>query len=271
MNKSNKNTHKFLGYVQLFFEALQYLIVIYAVFYVVRQAIEKAQATQDLDSKLTAYTTGAVLAVIIILLFAIMTFGIKWTEKFGDYLQDTLYLFPRWRRAILTPIIAISPWLVYWTAGKMETEITFKVVIGFYFFVFVNSSMISLIRDDHSKEKSPLSSYITRDVFLQDRQAALAKAFTVVEDQLAKKVGVTKNFSTGLINEAYQGDQSKLRLVIDGKDRTSQFRDFLAGAYSLLRNPRHHELIEDDLYTSNSIYAVAELLLEYVNASEKRE
>jgi len=268
---NNKKSLKVLTYVERFFVLLQYFVVGYAVFHVGRQAIEKAQTAQDTNSKLTAYATGAVLAIIIILLFVIMNFGVKWTEKFSDYLQNTLYIFPRWRRAILIPIISISPGLIYWAFGKMETEITFKIIVAFYFFVFVNSSMISLIRDDRSKENSPLSAYVTRDVFLQDRQAALAKAFTVVEDHLAKKVGSNNKFSTGLINEAYKGEQSKLRLVLDDIDRTSQFRDFLAGAYGMLRNPRHHQLIEDDLYTSHSIYAVAELLLEYVNLSETRE
>lgn len=271
MNNSQNNKYKFLEYIQRFFELLQYIIILYAIVSVIKEALENAQTLQDPNARIVAYLTATLVVFFIILFFVMLNLSLKWTEKLSSYLENTLYIFPRWRRAIIIPVVVISPWLIYWSISKMETEITFKVIVALYFFVFVNASIISLIRDDRSKEYSPLSKYIARDIFLQDRQAALAKAFTVVEDRLANKVGVTKKFSTGLINEAYQGEQSKLQLIIDGKDRTSQFRDFLAGAYGILRNPRHHALIEDDLYTSASIFAVAELLLEYVNSSEKRE
>jgi hypothetical protein len=213
---------------------------------------------------------GTVLIAVIVLLFAVIYFSFKWAEKLGDYVQNELYIFPRWRRAIIAPIVVASPGVIYWALGRMETEITIRVIVGLYFFIFVNASAISFIREDRLKEKSPLAKYISRDSYLQDRQAALIKAFTVVEDHLSNKVGGSNKFSKSLIDEAYKGNQSKLRLIVDGKDRTSDFRDFLAGAYGMLRNPRHHSLIEDDLYTSGSIYAVAEFLLEYVNASEKR-
>ncbi len=270
MDQKIKNNYKFLDYIQRFFEVLEYAIVAYAVFYVIRQAIERANAAQDQNAKIAAYSTGAVLVVAIILFFAVINFSLSWSEKLNVNLQNTLYIFPRWRRAIIVPIVSLSPYLIYWATSNMETEIAWRILIGFYFLVVVNAALISLIRDDRAKEYSPLSSYITRDVFLQDRQAAIAKAFIVVEDHLARKVGPTESFSRGLINEAF-GDgktKGKLKLIIDGKDKTSDFRNFFIGAYGLLRNPRHHTLIEDDIYASASIFAVAELLFQYVNESE---
>lgn len=269
--QSKSDKYKFLEYVERFFEVLQYVIIAYGVFHIVKQTTEKAQITQDQSARNTAYATGAVLIVLVLLFFTTISFGLKWTEKLSLNLQNTLYVFPRWRRAIISPAVALSPAIFYWAASKMDTELTFKILIGFYFLVVVNAALISIVRDDSAKDHSPLSAYIPRDAFLQDRQGALVKAFIIVEDRLAKKIGPTRKFSKSLIKEAYGSKESKLKLIIDDVDRTEDFGNFFSGAYGLIRNPRHHTLVEDDIYAAASIFAVAELLLQYVDKSEMRD
>ncbi len=114
MDQKTKNKYKFLDYIQHFFEVLEYVIVAYAAFYVIRQAIERANAAQDQNAKFTAYSTGAVLVIAIVLFFTVINFSLSWSEKLSVNLQNTLYIFPRWRRAIIAPIVGLSPYLIYW-------------------------------------------------------------------------------------------------------------------------------------------------------------
>ncbi len=51
------------------------------------------------------------------------------------------------------------------------------------------AALVSLVVDDRSVERSPIAKHVSREIFTQDYKAAVAHAFTAVEDHLKEKVG----------------------------------------------------------------------------------
>lgn len=244
----------------------QVIITIYLMGYVIYRA-----AFNEVRS-LTSLLFGIALATAIALLSFATSKGSQWLERLSDWLTNQLKIYPTIRRFTIAPGVASAPLLVYWAISNMQGEATLKVFVAIYFGIILPSAIVSLVIDDRAIEKSPLAKHVSRETFTQNSQAALAQAFTVMEQRLKEKIGgETKNYGRDLINEAYQGETSKLVFVSDGKDRTSQLRDLMAGAYSLLRNPRHHTIIDDDEHTALAIFSLTGLLLNFVDASELRK
>lgn len=268
----NKQTIlKTLDYIEKIANIVQYIFVGYAMFYMVKTGIDKAQSAGTANEKFASYAIGFGFAIVILVFFVVLNLSLKGLEQFSNWLESIFNVQPTLRRYIIVPAVALSPAWIYWASTNANIPLVIRIIFALYAFTGLNAALISIIREDQAKEKSPLRKHISRELFMQDPQMSLVKAFIVVEDTLTHKIAPTDKFSRKLINEAFQGEKSKLKLVIDGTDRTADFRDFLSGAYGMLRNPRHHALVEDDIYTAASIFSVAELLFQYIQESENRE
>lgn len=250
----------------------QAIIVTVFMFLVIRNGVIEGQRTGTIAGLISSLLPSIGIAGAIALMSLAINKGFQWLERLSEWLEDKFMLYPVIRRWIIAVSVSSAPLLVYWGVSRMQSSFIAKALVVLWFGLALPAAIISLIRADKLKEKSPLIKYISRESFAHDSQAAVAKAFTVVEQRLKEKIGIheTANYGYQLINEAYGGDHSKLMIFINGEDKTSQLRDFLCGAYTLLRNPRHHSLIEDDEYTADAIYSVAGLLLNFIDASEKR-
>jgi uncharacterized protein (TIGR02391 family) len=122
------------------------------------------------------------------------------------------------------------------------------------------------------RERAQLSKKISREIRIQNPQAAVENAFTHFEDHLLKRIsGDSTLYGNRLIKAAYEGEKSRLIFKSDGKDYTYHLNNLMSGAYSIFRNPRHHKIIEDDEQKAQAIISLAELLIELVDASEDRE
>jgi hypothetical protein len=89
--------------------------------------------------------------------------------------------------------------------------------------------------------------------------------------KLKEKLGTQPDKSSGqLISADYGGETSKLVLIIDGQDHTALMRELMSGFFTLLRNPLHHNLVDDDESKSLAMYSLSGLLLNYVDASKLR-
>lgn len=268
---NKKTILKVLDYLERIANIVQYFFVGYAMFYTIKTGMDEAQSTNIALEKFAFYAVGIGLAFVILVFFVILNLSLKGLNHLSDWFESVFNVQPTLRRYIIVPAVALSPAWIYGVSTNVNIPLIIRIIFALYAFIGLNAALISIIREDQAKEKSPLRKYVTRELFMQDPQASLVKAFIVVEDTLTHKVAPTEKFSKRLINEAFQGDKSKLKLVIDGADRTSDFRDFLSGAYGMLRNPRNHALVEDDIFTAASVFAVAELLFQYIQVSEKRD
>jgi hypothetical protein len=248
----------------------QTIIVIYMMIVVINRGINEGRASGTTTGLISSVFTSVAVAILIAVFFGAINIGFQWWENLSEWLENEFKLLPAYRRAIIALSVASTPLVLYWVVSNIHFNISVKIFLVIWYGLIFSAAVVSLARADKAMYNSPLTKYVSREVFARDQQAAVAKVFTVVEDRLKKKIGSTENFSTRLINEAYQGENSKLMLMVDGKDKTSQLRDMLSGAYSLLRNPGHHSLVEDDESTAFSLYAIAGLLLHFVEASEPR-
>ena len=228
--------------------------------------------SNGLQSDTSTELAGWIIATIIIsTIFAFISFAVWNWDQITERLENQFKLLPAFRRWFIFPGVLASLFfgfgqLVYWNA-----EITLKIIVTLYFGVGLPAALISLIREDRLREKSPLGDKISRKDFVQNPQATVAYAFTIMEARLKEKIGAeTEAYGDALINEAFAGEKSRLKLVLEGKDYTSHLRNFMSGAYGLLRNPRHHLLIEDDEHVALSVLGVAGLMSYFIDESEYR-
>jgi len=134
------------------------------------------------------------------------------------------------------------------------------------------AAIISLVREDLSKERTKLSQIISRETRIHNPQAAIENAFTHFEDHLLKRVsGNSRLYGNRLIQFAYDGKKSKLVYKSDGKDYTQHLYKLMSGAYSIFRNPRHHKIFEDDEHKAQNLIFLSELLIEFIDDSKDRE
>ena len=257
----------YLSRIKKWARILVLIMTIAMMIFVVWRGIEKA-----LQSKTSVELAGWILASIILAtLIGLFSYALAKWDHFSERLENQFKIYPTFRRWVIFPGVLTSVFLGFWQLKLWDAEITLKIIVALYFALVLPAALISLIRDDRAREKSNLGSKISRELFVQNPQATVAYAFTIIEDRLKEKVGSETNaYGDALINEAFAGEKSKLVLVLAGKDYTSHLRNLLSGSYGLLRNPRHHGLVEDNEHVASGIFAVADLLSHFIEASERR-
>jgi hypothetical protein len=191
--------------------------------------------------------------------------------KITDWFIPDIRKHPYLRMFLMIPNIIIGFYVVCFLFFPFTIEFTFKIIVAIYV-IFVSPAVItSLIRDDLKKEDTVLAEKVSRAVRIDNPQAAIQNAFTHFEDHLNKRIqGGEKLFGNRLIKVAYEGENSKLEYKNGEKDHTQHLYQLMAGAYSILRNPHHHKIIEDGEDKAQAIISLAELMIEFVDASEDR-
>jgi hypothetical protein len=214
---------------------------------------------------------GFVGALLILFTFLALDFGLSVWDKSTNWLSKHIRKYPYIRLWATFPVIIFAFYAAYFVLKDFETDLSLRVFISVYLIWVLPAAITSLIRDDLSKERARLSKEVSREIRIQNPQAAIANAFTHFEDHLLKRLsGDSKLYGNKLIKAAYEGEKSKLVFKFDGKDYTVHLNNLISGAYSIFRNPRHHKIIEDDEQKAQAIISLAELLIEFVDASEER-
>lgn len=230
------------------------------------------QAVRDGEGSTASWVAGVVLAALVAFFSLAVNKGFQWWERLSEWLEGKFKVYTSLRRFIIFISVASAPILVYWAISRIESSITFKGLIVVFFGIILPAALVSMAMDDKLVEKSPIAKYISRETFTHDPQAAVAKAFTVVEHKLKDKLGTQAVKSSGqLIGAAYGGEKSRLVLIIDGQDHTAHMRDLMSGVFALLRNPRHHKLVDDDEHTASALYQLAGVLLNLIEKSKARK
>ncbi|MGD0707580.1 MAG: TIGR02391 family protein [Anaerolineaceae bacterium] len=203
--------------------------------------------------------------------FLVTDFGLLAWKKLMDWFIKQIRKYPNVRKWLIFPNILFSVFFSYYVVTYLPVDLFLRIFIAAYLILILPASVISLIRDDLLKENSRLSKAITREILIDNPQAAIENAFTHFEDHLRKKVSPKTNlFGNKLIYSAYCGQDSTLIYRVDGKDRSEYLFHLMSGAYSLFRNPRHHKIINDNEQKTQAILSLIDLMTEYVDASKKR-
>lgn len=113
-------------------------------------------------------------------------------------------------------------------------------------FVFIFSLSFTLISNIFDlKLSSVLKQHISSEMIENSPQAAIEHSFTVFEDHLRKKLGATPGDSAyDLINQAFAKKQRLIYSTV--KNEQQGMRDLMSGANAVFRNPRKHQIIEDE-------------------------
>lgn len=173
------------------------------------------------------------------------------------------FILPGVIGSILFPVYNLSNW---------KMEVTLFLLIVLYLVFLLPAALISLLRDDMRFEKTQLGKEISRNMQAQNPQAAIGHAFTYFENQLKERIPNSTNlYGRRLIQFAFEGNNSHLVYISDGKDRTADLFNLILGAYSLFRNPRHHKIVNDDPATAQTLLPFIELLIKFVDESEERK
>jgi hypothetical protein len=99
-------------------------------------------------------------------------------------------------------------------------------------------------------------------------QANVQLAFAHFESHLRNRIEASSElYGEGLINAAF-APKGGLKF---GETPSEQLgtRNFISGAYAILRNPRMHRIVPDDEKTAVNIIAVVDLLIEIIDKSKK--
>jgi uncharacterized protein (TIGR02391 family) len=187
-----------------------------------------------------------------------------------DSLSDFIGKYPKIRRSFIivfsiSVFIATLIFVTYW-----ELDLSFKVVLVIIFLVLLPSAILSIIQEDRRRESFKLlGNQITPELIAQSPQAAIEHAFTIFEDHLRSRLGVSSaTYGEGLINEAFK--QNGKLLYSEVESENNGVRNLMAGAYATYRNPRKHRLVQDDKESAIAIIALVELLIHIVDESFER-
>jgi hypothetical protein len=212
------------------------------------------------------------LALFLLLFYYIFDKVLSVWDKITEWLTPDLRRYPYLRMFLVVATMMIGFYLVYYLFVPFKFHLILKIIVAIYT-IFISPAVItSLVREDLKKENTVLAEKVSRSVRIDNPQAAIQNAFTHFEDHLNKRIqGGDKLFSSGLIKAAYDGENSKLQYKIGEKDHTQHLYQLMAGAYSLLRNPRHHKIIEDSEEKAQVIISLTEMLIEFVDESTERK
>jgi len=215
---------------------------------------------------------GFIGALLIMFMFLFLDFGLIVWDKSTSWLSNHVRKYPYIRIWIIFPNILFAFYAAYLVFKFLNTDLPLKIFISVYLVWFLPAAIMSLIREDLSKERTRLSTKISRETRIHNPQAAIENAFTHFEDHLRKRLSYGSNlYGNRLIKAAYEGETSRLVYQSDEKDYTAHLYNLMSGAYSIFRNPRHHKIVEDDEQKAQAIISLVELLIEFVDNSEERD
>ncbi len=241
-------------------------------FYTIGTGIYKGSTSGTTQDFIYWTVIGFIGALIVLFAFLALDLGMIVWDKSTSWLSNQVRKYPYIRTCIIFPNIFIAFYAAYLSVKFLNIDLSLRIFISVYLVWFLPAAIISLLREDLRKERSRLSSNISRETRIHNPQAAIENAFTHFEDHLLKRLsGDTNLYGNRLIKAAYEGEKSRLVYKVDGKDYTANLNSLMIGAYSILRNPRHHKLVEDDEQKAESIISFVELLIEFVDNSVDRE
>lgn len=204
----------------------------------------------------------------------------SWVIDFGFHIQDKMFnwtevqftKYTNIRRWILAPIAAsfatFTPILVL-VYGEFNSfwKVFLFIILGFIF----PAALTSIIREQKRRENTFLINYrINSALIVENPQAAIEHAFTVLEDRLRQRIKVgAEHYGEKLVNTAF-GKNGKL-VFSEIEAENIGMRNLLSGAYATFRNPRKHRIVEDDEKTVLSILSLVELLITLVDESKDNE
>lgn len=240
--------------------------------YALGTAIYKGIGANSTSALLYWTMIGVFGALFIVLTFVALDFGLIILDNSTDWLSQQVRKYPSFRRWLLFPATILAFVAAYFIIRYLQTELSLRIIIAVYLAWVLPSALFSLIQDDMRRERTRLSGKISREIRIQNPQAAVENAFTHFEDHLLKRVsGDSTLYGNRLIKTAYEGENSKLVFKSDGKDYTTNLYNLMSGAYSIFRNPRHHKIINDDEQKAQALISLAELLIEFIDLSDERE
>ena len=215
---------------------------------------------------------GFAAALIVLFTFLALDFSMIVWDKSTSWLSQQVRKYPYIRAWIIFPNILFAFYAAYLVLKFLNIDLSLRIFIGVYLVWFLPAATISLVRDDLRKQRARLSPKISRETRIHNPQAAIENAFTHFENHLRSRIsGDSTLYGNRLIKAAYEGEKSKLAYKDDGKDYSPHLNNLMLGAYSILRNPRHHKIVDDDEQKAEVIISFVELLIEYVDKSEERE
>jgi hypothetical protein len=139
-------------------------------------------------AELISWIVGGILgALFIILLFLVVDFGINIWGESTNWLSKHIRKYPQMRFWIVFPSILFSLYASYLVLKFLETELFLRIFISAYLTFFLPAALISLVREDLSKERTKLSQIISKETRIHNPQAAIENAFTHFEDPYRAK------------------------------------------------------------------------------------
>jgi len=264
----NSFFEKLFSWYSIFNKLLPWLVALYALVAGIYKGI-KSTTTSEM---VTSILAGLIAGLFVILTSFAIDFGLNILDKSTDWLSGHVRKYPYARLWIIFPNILFAFYASYLVFRYLQIDLSLRAFISIYLIWILPSALISIIRDDMSRERARLSKEVSREIRIQNPQAAVENAFTHFEDHLLKRISGNSNlYGNKLIKAAFEGEKSKLVYKSDGKDYTTHLYNLMSGAYSIFRNPRHHKIIEDGEQKAQAIISVVELLIEFVDSSEERE
>jgi hypothetical protein len=265
---NNNTTDKFDALYSAFNKILAGLLALFSVGAGIYKGVNSNSTPEMVGSILGGFIGG----LLIVLAFIAIDFGVNIWGKSIDWLSNYVRKHPYARFWIVFPNILFVLYASYLVFKFLNTDLSLRIFISTYLVWLLPAALISLIRDDLGKERTRLSKKVSREIRIQNPQAAIENAFTHLEDHLLKRLSGDSNlYSNKLIRTAYDGEKSRLVYKSDGKDYTEHLYHLMSGAYSIFRNPRHHKIIEDGEQKAAAIISLVELLIEFVDSSDERE
>jgi len=227
----------------------------------------KSQIDFSLD-KVQTLILAVFLSLFVIILLIITELSILTWDKSTSWLLEYLRKYPTIRKygigalffALTFSSIMIS--LFYWQWDNLSRVIFFMV-----FVIFIPASLLSILKDERFREESRLSEIISKELIINNPQAAIEYAFTLFEDYLRKRLKVGSDVhGESLINLAYGKNGKLIYGEVDNENNGA--RNFISGTYATFRNPRKHRIVEDDEQTTRAIINLIELLFRIVDESK---
>lgn len=261
-------THKFWKTDVIVKRIIELALVMFAFF----AAYHQPPLSNALDIQTVKILQGLLSASFVV--FALVAFDavLKIWESVISWLIVFFGKYPSFRPWFVLPAVLISILYPLLNLPRWNIEVTLVVFITLYLVVVLPAALLSLIRDDRRFEKMVLSKSITRNMLVQNPQAAIEHAFTYFEDHLRKRVpNSTKLYAGNLISAAFEGKNSQLKYISDGRDQTAHLHSLISGAYSLFRNPRHHRIVDDDPTSAQTLVSLIEMLMRFVDECENRD
>ena len=101
---------------------------------------------------------------------------------------------------IIFPNILFAFYASYLVFRHLQIDLSLRAFISIYLIWLLPSALISIIRDDISRERSRLSKEVSREIRIQNPQAAVENAFTHFEDHLFKRISGSSNLWRNIKN-----------------------------------------------------------------------